>query len=150
MDTGEIPDIINEDDEIDDDEDEDGGIEIVIDDDGDWEEEDIKELEKHLNKLQKFAEKHLLGKGKKSYSKQKNEILRQIKSLAEKVDMLLLSNAFIKTDSYSGYLRKREELQKGLLKSLLGGEDEDAKIIIIQDLLRDFIGDEEPVDYYIF
>lgn len=147
MDTGEIPDIF---DEEDDDDDEDGGIEIVIDDDGDWDEEDIKELEVHLNKLQKFAEKHLLGKGKKSYSKRKNEILRQIKSLAEEIDMLLLSNAFIKTDSYSGYLRKREELQKGLLKSLLGGEDEDAKIIIIQDLLRDFIGDEEPVDYYIF
>ena len=121
MDTGEIPDINNEDDEIDDDEDEDGGIEIVIDDDGDWDEEDIKELENHLNKLQKFAEKHLLGKGKKSYSKQKNEILRQMKSLAEKIDMLLLSNAFIKTDSYPGYLRKREELRKGLLKSLLGG-----------------------------
>ena len=146
---GEMPDINDEDDEIDDD-DEDGGIEIVIDDDGDWDEEDIKELEVHLNKLQKFAEKHLIGKGKKSYSKQKNQILRQIKSLAEEINMLLLSNAFIKTDTYPGYLRKREELRKGLLKSLLDGEDEDAKIIIVQDLLRDVIGDDEPIDYYIF
>ena len=150
MDNREIPDIIDEDDEIDDDEDEDSGIEIVIDDDGDWDEDDIKELEKHLNKLQKFAEKHLLGKDKKSYSKQKNQILRQIKSLVKKIDMLLLSNAFTKTETYTGYLRRREELRKGLFKSLLDGEDEDAKIIIVQDLLRDVIGNDEPIDYYIF
>ena len=28
--------------------------------------------------------------------------------------------------------------------------DEDEDINIAQDLLRDFIGDEEPVDYYLF
>jgi len=67
MDLEDIPDII--DDELNEDEtadeDEDVNIEIIIEDDGDWDEEEIKELEAHLSKLQKFAEKHLLGKGKK-------------------------------------------------------------------------------------
>ena len=93
MDMGEIPDIFDEDDDEIDDDENDGGIEIVVEADDDWDEEEIKELEQHLNKLQKFAEKHLVGKGKKSYSKQKNEILRKMKSLIEEIDMLLLSNA---------------------------------------------------------
>ena len=136
---------VEDDDSVDDD-----FIDVIIDDDCDLDEEEIEALEKKLNELQKFAEKHLLGKGKKSYSKQKNEILRKMKRLIEEIDMLLLSNAFTKTDSYSGYLRKREELRKGLLKSLLGDEDDDAKVIIAQDLLRDFIGDDEPIEFYIF
>lgn len=68
----------------------------------------------------------------------------------EKLDILLLSNAFVKTDTYQAYLRRRDELRKGLFKSLLGDEDDDAKIIILQDLLQDFIGDDEPAEMYIW
>lgn len=150
MDLEDIPDIIddelNEDEKAD--EDEDVNIEIIIEDDGDWDEEEIKELEVHLNKLQKFAEKHL-GKGKTTYTKQKNKILRNIKKSVEHMDILLLSHAFANEDTYAGYLRKREELSKGLVKSLLSDLDADGKIILLRDILWEISGDEEPIDFYI-
>lgn len=143
MDIKDIP-SVEDDDSVDDD-----LVEIIIEDDCDLDEEEIEALEKKLDELQKFASKHL-GKGKKTYAKQKNKILRDIKKSVEHMDILLLSHAYTNEDTYAGYLRKREELRKGLLKSFLAHMDEDAKVIIYQELYRDACGDDEPIDFYIF
>lgn len=65
------------------------------------------------------------------------------------IDLLLLSEAYLKQETFSGFIRKHEALRKGFLKALLSGLDIDAQIYVLQELLNDICGDEEPVEYYI-
>jgi len=68
----------------------------------------------------------------------------------EYMNMLLLSHAFTKEGTYVGYLRKRDDLSRGLVKSLLSDLDADGKIILLRDILWEISGDEEPIEFYIF
>ncbi len=149
----EIPDI-NDDDEniLDDDENDvgpftdDDNIEIIVEDD-DLDDDDIKILEKAVKDVKKFISENKVTP--KNYVIRKNELLREIKKNIKELDLLVLSQAYLKKDTFSGFIRKHEELRKGLLKSFLARMDEDAKVIIYQELYRDACGDDEPIDFYI-
>jgi len=150
----EIPNIIDDDeDELDDDENdigpfsEDDNIEIIIEEDDDLEDDDIEILEKTVKDVKKFIRENKVTP--KNYVIRKNELLREIKKNIKELDLLVLSQAYLKKDTFSGFIIKHKKLRKELLKSFLARMDEDAKVIIYQELYRDACGDDEPIDFYI-
>ena len=80
----------------------------------------------------------------------RNKLIQRIKKDVRQLDLLLLSQAYLRRETFAGFIRKHKEMRKGVLKSLLNHMDEDAKIIVVRDLLWEFSGDEEPVEFYIF
>lgn len=150
-----MPDIIDDDENVPDDDENDIGpfseydnMKIIIEDDDDLEDDDIKILEKAVKDVKKFIRENKVTP--KNYVKEKNKLIREIKKSVERLDLLLLSQAYLKKDTFSGFIIKHEKLRKGLFKSFLARMDEDAKVIIYQELYRDACGDDEPIDFYIF
>lgn len=125
----------------------DDNIEIIVEDD-DLEDDDIKILKKAVKDVEKFIRENKVIPG--NYVKEKNKLVQEIKKSVRKLDLLLLAQAYLRKDTFSGFIRKHEELRKGLFKSLLTRMDEDAKIILLKDLLGEYSGDEEPIEFYIF
>jgi len=80
---GDIPDIFDEDDE-ESEEEIDSGFEIAVEPDDEFDEEDLMELEKQLNKLQRFGEKYLVGKGKKKLLKTEECPIKENKKIGGK------------------------------------------------------------------
>jgi len=125
----------------------DDNIGIIVEDD-DLEDDDIKILKKAVKDVEKFIRENKVIP--KNYVKEKNKLVQEIKKSVRKLDLLLLAQAYLRKDTFSGFIRKHEELRKGLFKSLLTRMDEDAKIILLKDLLWEYSGDEEPIEFYIF
>ena len=110
----------------------------------DDEDDEIKEMAK---RVQQYIKKHRITP--KTYKKRKNTKLRQLKKLVKDIDLMLLSEAYQKRETYSGFIRKHDQLRRNLLKSLLHGLDDEGKIIVLQELLNEVCGDPEPAEYYI-
>ena len=110
--------------------------------------EEDKEIEVMIKKVQQYIKKH--GVTPKTYNKRKNKKLRELKKLVNDIDLTLLSEAYQKRETYSGFIRKHDELRRGLLKSLLQGLDVEGKIIVLTELLNEFCGDTKPAEHYIW
>ena len=119
----------------------------IIIDDVDPDDEEDGQIEQMLKRVQNYIKQHKVTP--KTYAKRKQKALRELKKHLEAVDLLLLSEAYLKRETYSGFIRKHEALRKGFLKALLSSLDVDAQIYVLQELLSDICGDEEPVDHYI-
>jgi len=107
-----------------------------------------EEIEKMGKQLQKYIKQHKITP--KTYTKRKHKAIKDLKKQLELVDLLLLSEAYMKNETYSGFIRKHEELRKGFLKALLAHLDVDAQKYVLSELLDDLCGDEEPVEHYIW
>jgi len=115
-------------------------------DDPDDEEDDS--IEQMTRKVKEYIKKHRITT--KTYRKRKNQKVKELKKLVRDIDMILLSEAYQKRETYSGFIRKHDELRRGLLKSLLQGLDIEEQIIVVQELLNELCGDSEPAEYYIW
>ena len=120
---------------------------IDIIDDVDPDEDEDEQIEKMYKRIQKYIKQHKVTS--KTCTKRRQKALAELKKQLEAVDLLLLSEAYLKRETFSGFIRKHEALRKGFLKTLLSSLDVDAQIYVLQDLLNDICGDEEPVDHYI-
>lgn len=116
-------------------------------DDVDPDDEENERIEQMLKRVQKYVKQHKVTP--KTYTKRKQKALKELKEHLDAVDLLLLSEAYLKRETFSGFIRKHEALRKGFLKALLSGLDIDAQIYVLQELLNDLCGDEEPVEHYI-
>ena len=116
-------------------------------DDVDPDDEEGEQIEKMVKRVQKYIKQHKVTQ--KTYTRRKQKAMVELKKQLENVDILLLSEAYLGRETYSGFIRKHEALRKGFLKALLSNLDVDAQIYVLQELLHDLCGDEEPVDYYI-
>ena len=116
-------------------------------DDVDPDDEESEQIEQMLKRVQKYIKQHKVTP--KTYTKRKQKALKELKEHLEAVDLLLLSEAYLKRETFSGFVRKHEALRKEFLKALLSNLDVDAQIYVLQELLHDICGDEEPVDHYI-
>lgn len=119
----------------------------IIDIIDDFDDEDAKDLDKHLKKLQKFIDENHVTL--KSYVKEKNKLVKDLKKTMNALDMLILSKAYLRGATYSSFVINHEKLRRNLLKALLSKMDVDAQIIILMDILRVISGDTEPVEHYI-
>jgi len=119
----------------------------TIIDDVDPDDEEDEQIEQMLKRVQKYVKHHKVTP--KTYTRRKQKAMKELKKHLEAVDLLLLSEAYLKRETYSGFIRKHEALRKGFLKTLLSGLDIDAQIYVLQELLSDLCGDEEPVKHYI-
>jgi len=116
-------------------------------DDTDLDDEEDEQIEKMLKRVQKYIKQHKVTL--KTYTKRKQKALKELKEHLEAVDLLLLSEAYLKRETFSGFIRKHEASRKEFLKALLSNLDIDAQKYVLQELLNDLCGDEEPVEYYI-
>ena len=114
---------------------------VVLDD------EEDEQIEKMCKRVQKYIKQHKVTP--KTYTRRKQKAVRELKKHLEAVDLLLLSEAYLKRETFSGFIRKHEALRKGFLKTLLSGLDIDAQKYVLQELLNDICGDDEPVEHYI-
>ena len=112
----------------------------------DWD-DDLKVFNKTIKSVKKYIEKNKITV--ENYSKKKKASIRNLKKDIKELDLLLLTEAYFKRETFSGFIRKHENLRRGVLKALMARMDGDAKIIITQDLLRELIGDDEPAELYI-
>ena len=119
----------------------------IIIDDVDPDNEEDEQIEQMLKRVQGYIKQHRVTP--KTYAKRKQKAMAELKKQLDAVDLLLLSEAYLKRETYSGFIRKHEALRKGFLKALLSSLDVDAQIYVLQELLNDICGDEEPVKYYI-
>lgn len=120
---------------------------LAVEADDDLDSEDVKAIEKMAKKLQQYIDKNHITR--KSYSKQRRLLVRKLKANAESLDILLLSKAYIEGETYAAFLKNHRKLRRALLKSVLSRMDADAQIVVLRDLLREVIGDDEPAEYYI-
>jgi len=120
---------------------------IDIIDDVDPDDEEDEQIEKMCKRVQKYIKQHKVTP--KTYTKRKQKALGELKKQLEAVDLLLLSEAYLKRETFSGFIRKHEALRKGFLKTLLSSLDVDAQIYVLRELLNELCGDEEPVEHYI-
>jgi len=118
----------------------------IEEDDSDWD-DDLKVFNKTIKSVKKYIEKNNITV--ENYSKKKKALIRNLKNDIKELDLLLLTEAYFKRETFSGFIRKHENLRRGVLKALMARMDGDAKIIITQDLLRELIGDDEPAGLYI-
>ena len=109
--------------------------------------EEDESIEQMTKKVKEYVKKHRITP--RTYNKRKNRKLQELKKLVKDIDLMLLSEAYQKRETFSGFIRKHDELRRGLLKSLLQGLDTEGKIIVLQELLNDVCGDSEPIYYYI-
>ena len=116
-------------------------------DDVDLDEEEDKQIEKMIREVQRYIKQHKVTS--KTYAKRREKALKELKKQLEAVDLLLLSEAYLKRETFSGFIRKHETLRKEFLKALLSNLDVDAQKYVLQELLNDICGDEEPVEHYI-
>ena len=142
VDENDIEDFPDDEEDVDDDD----VFEFFIEDD-DLEDDDLKILENTVKDVKKFINEKKITP--RTYVKEKNKLIHSIKKDVKQLDLLLLAQAYLRQETFSGFIRKHEDLRKGLLKSLLNHIDDDSKIIILQDLLWEYSGDEEPVEFYI-
>jgi len=119
---------------------------IIIDDDDPDDEED-EQIEQMLKRVRKYIKQHRITP--KTYTRRKQKAMKELKEHLEAVDLLLLSEAYLKRETFSGFIRKHEALRKEFLKALLSNLDIDAQKYVLQELLNGLCGDEEPVEYYI-
>lgn len=119
----------------------------IIIDDVDPDDEEDEQIEQMLKRVQSYIKQHKITP--KTYTKRKQKAMRELKKHLEAVDLLLLSEAYLKQETFSGFIRKHEALRKGFLKTLLSGLDIDAQKYVLRELLHDLCGDEEPVEHYI-
>lgn len=120
---------------------------IDIIDDVDPDDEEEEQIEKMLKQVQKYIREHKVTP--KTYTKRRQKALAELKKQLDAVDLLLLSEAYLGRETFSGFIRKHEALRKDFLKALLSNLDVDAQKYVLQELLNDICGDEEPVEYYI-
>ena len=120
---------------------------IDIIDDVDPDDEEDEQIEKMCKRVQKYIKQHKVTP--KTYTKRKQKALGELKKQLDAVDLLLLSEAYLKRETFSGFIRKHEALRKGFLKALLSSLDVDAQIYVLRELLNELCGDEEPVEHYI-
>jgi len=116
-------------------------------DDVDPDDEEDEQIEKMCKRVQEYIKQHKVTP--KTYTKRKQKALRELKKHLDAVDLLLLSEAYLKRETFSGFIRKHEALRKEFLRSLLSSLDTDAQIYVLQELLNELCGDEEPVEHYI-
>ena len=116
-------------------------------DDVDPDDEENEQIEKMIREVQKYIKQHKVTS--KTYTKRKQKALDGLKKQLEAVDLLLLSEAYLGRETFSGFIRKHESLRKEFLKALLSNLDIDAQKYVLQELLNDICGDEEPVEHYI-
>lgn len=119
----------------------------IIDDNDDYDDEDAKNLRKLLVRVDRFARQHKVTT--RTFSKMRAKDLRELNKLIREINMLLLAEARLKRDTYSGYVRKHEDLRRRLLKSLLKPLCVDSRIYVLQEMLYDECGDDEPTWFYI-
>ena len=122
-------------------------FDLAVEIEDDLDSDDIKTLKKMMRKLDRYIKENHITK--KSYSKQRRLLIKKLKKDAESLDILLLSKAYIEGETYAAFLKNHKKLRRALLKSILSRMDPDAQIIILGDLLREVIGDDEPAEYYI-
>ena len=108
--------------------------------------EELNAMKRLRKKILKRLEK---PNTRKSYVKERNSLVRKIKKLVEEIDVLLLTEAYNRRETLTGFYNKHEELRKGLLKALISTMDIDTKIAMVKDLLNELSDDEEFVEYYI-
>ena len=116
-------------------------------DDVDPDDEEDEQIEKMCKRVQGYIKQHKVTS--KTCTRRKQKALAELKKQLEAVDLLLLSEAYLGRETFSGFVRKHESLRKGFLKALLSGLDIDAQKYVLQELLNDICGDEEPVEHYI-
>lgn len=116
-------------------------------DDVDSDDEENKQIEKMLKRVRMYIKEHKVTS--KTYAKRKQKALGELKKHLDAVDLLLLSEAYLQRETFPGFIRKHEALRKEFLKALLSSLDTDAQIYVLQELLHDLCGDEEPVEHYI-
>lgn len=119
----------------------------IIGDGEDPDDDDDAELGLMLKRVKSYIKQHKVTP--KTYVKRKHNAVKKLKEHLEAVDLLLLSEAYLKRDTFSGFIRKHEALRRGFLKALLSNLDVDAQIYILQEMLRDVCGDDEPAEHYI-
>lgn len=113
----------------------------IIDDDED------EHWEKASRDIRRYIKRNKLTA--KKAKKLRQQKIRELRMLVKDLNLILLSEAYRSRKTYAGFINKQDSLRRSLLNSLLSGLSVDGKIIVIQDLLRDLEGDDEPTTYYI-
>jgi len=121
-------------------------IEPDIDDD-DLDDEDIQDLKETYHRLQKYISQRKWNT--KNYTKERKKLIGELKKTVTAVDFLLLAKASMNSSSYPEFIKNHEKLRKSFFKAIIGNLDQDAQVIILQDILREIIGDDEPSEHYI-
>ncbi len=119
-------------------------IDVEIDD---FDQDDIKVFNKRLKKIEKFIDENKITA--KNFKLKKKVAIKETKEILKKLDLLISSGSFIKTESYAEMLEDEYRIRSGVLKSILAGLDVDEKIIVLRDALRELEGDTDPVDHYV-
>ncbi len=109
--------------------------------------DDIKALNKRQKKIEKFIDEHEITT--KNFNLKKRATINETKDILKKLDLLISSGSYIKTETYAESLEDERKIRSGVLKSILAGLDVDEKIIILRELLGDLEGDLEPPEHYI-
>lgn len=119
-------------------------IEVEVDE---FDQDDIKAFNKRRKKIERFIDKNKITA--KNFKLKKRATIKEVKNILKKLDMLISSGSYIKTETYAELLEDERKLRRGVLKSILAGLDVDEKIIILRELLNGLEGDLEPPEYYI-
>lgn len=119
-------------------------IDVEIDE---IDQEDIEAFNKKLRIIKKFIVKNKITA--KNFKLKKKVTVKEAKDVLKKLDLLISSGSYIKTESYIELLEDERRIRSGVLKSILAGLDVDDKIIVLRELLREIEGDWEPSEHYI-
>ncbi len=121
---------------------------IDIGDDDDYDDEDDQDLKRLIRKVDLFTRQHKVTA--RTFHKMKLKDIRELNKLIHEINMLLLAEARAKRSTYAGFIRKHEELRRRLLNALLRPLSVDSRIYVLQEMLSEECGDEEPTYYYIW
>ena len=119
-------------------------IDVEVDE---LDEDDIKAFNKRLRIIKKFIVKNEITA--KNFKLKKQVTVKEVKNVLKKLDLLISSGSYIKTETYAELLKDERRIRSGVLKSILAGLDVDDKIIVLRELLNELEGDLEPPEHYI-
>lgn len=109
--------------------------------------DDIKAFNKRMKTIERFIDKNKITA--KNFKLKKKATIKETRDILKKLNLMITSGSYIKTESYAELLEDERMVRSGVLKSILAGLDVDDKIIVLRELLRELEGDLEPSEHYI-
>ena len=119
-------------------------IDVEVDE---LDQDDIKALNKRWRKIGNFIDENKITA--KNFKLKKKATIKETRDVLKKLDLMISSGSYIKTETYAELLEDERKLRRGVLKSILAGLDVDDKIIVLRELLNELEGDLEPPEHYI-
>jgi len=109
--------------------------------------DEIKALNKRRKRIEKFIDENKITV--KNFKLKKKTTIKETKEILKRLDLLISSGSYIKTESHAELLKDERRIRSGVLKSILAGLDVDEKIIVLREFLNEIEGDLESPEHYI-